>query len=402
MEALEGIRVIEISVGQVGPMACELLAFFGAEVIRIESLRKVDVTRTQRDPITQAPKGLDQVPQFNNINLNKLGIRLNMGMPEGVGLAKRLIETSDVLVENFSAGAIDRLGLGYGVVREIKPDIIMASASGSGSSGPEAGMMGFAPIFVYLSGLAEMGGYPDGPPFEGRTSADAINSYTLFFAIMAALWHRQRTGQGQYIDYSSREGLACIIGDSIMDYTMNGRAQSRNGNLDDIMAPHNCYRCRGDDRWVSIAVSSQEEWLALCRAVGHPEWAEEGKFSDAPSRWQNQEELDRLLEAWTLGHTSYEVMDILQKVGVAAVPSFTAEDLYTDPHLAERGLFEVVEHPALGATPVLGCPWSLSASPARIRRPAPLFGEHNDYVFGELLGLSRGEISRLEEARAIW
>ena len=402
IEALEGIRVIEVSVGQVGPMACELLAFFGAEVIRVESLKKVDVTRTQRGFATRNPRGLDQMPQFNHLNLNKLSARLDMSTPRGIELAKGLVKQSDILVENFSAGAIDRLGLGYGVVKGLKPDIIMASASGSGSTGPEAGMLGFAPIFVYLSGLAEMGGYPDGPPFEGRSSADSINAYTLFFAIMSALWHRQRTGRGQYIDYSSRVGLACIIGDSLMDYTMNGRARSRNGNLDEAMAPHNCYRCRGDDSWVSIAVSSEREWLSLCRVVGHQEWAGQERFAGAPARWRNREEIDRLLEAWTVGRTPYEVMDALQRAGVAAVPSFTAADIYTDPHLAERGLLEVVDHPELGAAPVFGCPWKLSDSSARISRPGPLFGEHNEYVFGELLGLSREEVSRLEGDRIIW
>jgi len=214
-------------------------------------------------------------------------------------------------------------------------------------------------------------------------------------ALLAALNHCQQTGQGQHIDLSSREAMTCLIGDSLLDYTMNGRVQSRNGNLDDTMAPHNCYRCRGEDSWVSIAVGNQEEWLALCRAMGRPELAQDKRFADTISRWENQDELDRLVEQWTLNYTNYDVMQMLQSVGVAAVPSFNAENLFTDPHLAEQDFTQVVEHPELGALVMLKPPWELSQTPARIVRHSPLFGEHNDYVLGELLGLSEQKLEYL-------
>ncbi|MFC1925017.1 CaiB/BaiF CoA transferase family protein, partial [Chloroflexota bacterium] len=286
--------------------------------------------------------------------------------------------------------------------KEIKPEIIMISASGSGTKGPEAGMHALAPVFGALSGLADMTGYADGEPAEIRISGDYVNSATVFFVLLAALWHCKRTGQGQFIDYSSREGLCCFIGDSFMDYTMNNRVQSRNGNRDDVMAPHNCYRCRGEDKWVSIAIATEEEWNSFCNAIGDPEWANEERFSNACNRWQNQEELDKLVGEWTIRYSPYEVMDILQKAGVAAVPSFSAQDMYTDPHLTARGFTEIVEHPKLGAAMIIRNPWRLSADPPRITSHAPLLGEHNEYVFGELLGMGKEEIARLEEAKVIW
>ena len=183
---------------------------------------------------------------------------------------------------------------------------------------------------------------------------------------------------------------------------MNGRVQSRDGNRDEIMAPHNCYRCLGEDRWISIAVSTEEEWQALCQVMGKPDWSRELRFSDAYNRWQNQEELDKLLESWTLNYTNYDLMHMLQKVGVAAVPSFASEDLFTDPHLAEREFSQVFERPKTGNYMIIAPPWKLSSTPARIVRDAPSIGEHNDYVFGKLLGMSQEEIAKLQEEGVLY
>lgn len=274
----------------------------------------------------------------------------------------------------------------------------MISASASGRTGPEAGVRALAPVFAALSGLSEMTGYADGEPFVGRMSMDTINATGVCFALLAALWHHHRTGQGQYIDYSSREALSLTIGDSLMDYIMNGRVQSRNGNRDEIMAPHNCYPCQGEDKWISIAIATEEEWAAFCDVIGNPEWTKDEKFADAYNRWNNQEELDKLVREWTLKHTHYEVMNILQKAGVAAVPSFSSQDLLSDPHLSSRDLMEVVEHPKLGATMVIRNPWRLSETPPQITRHSPLLGEHNEYVFGKLLEIDKDEIACMEKA----
>jgi len=183
---------------------------------------------------------------------------------------------------------------------------------------------------------------------------------------------------------------------------MNGRVQSRNGNVNGFMAPHNCYRCKGDDRWISIAIANDEEWEAFCAALSNPEWTKEERFSDTYTRWQNQEELDHLIEEWTLNHTDYEVMEKLQKSGIAAVPSFSSMELCTDPHLKERGAWVEVNHPIIGKQTVAAPPWKLSATPAQIQRSGPLLGEHNQYIFGELLGISSDEITRFIEEKVIY
>ncbi len=309
---------------------------------------------------------------------------------------------SDIVTENFTPGVMERRGLGYEDLKKLKPDIIMFSSSANGATGPESHIRGYAPIFTALSGLGEMIGYPDGPPTEVRASRDFTSAVYGFFAIMTALMHRQKTGEGQHIEMSSREAIACTIGDSLLDYIMNGRVQSRTGNRDDIMAPHNCYRCKGEDKWVSIAVANEEEWESLCRAMGNPEWTREPRFSDEVSRWHNQEELDKNIEKWTINYTYHEVMETLQKVGVAAVPSYSADDLYANPHLGERESFQVAEHPEMGAHLIITCPWKFSATPPRIYRDSPLLGQHNDYVYRELLGISKEEIERLTKEKVFY
>ena len=395
MDALAGVRVIDFSMGAAGPWSADLLAWMGAEVIKVESSRHPEIMRIILDPVTRQPQSPNRSLLFETVNSNKLGVTLDLTHPEAIELAKRLVATSDVVVESFSPGVMDKFGLGYQELRAINPSLIMLSCSAAGATGPESHSLGLAPLFSAMGGLGHMTGYTDGPPSEIRFTIDMMVALTNAVALLAALNHRQQTGQGQHIDLSSREAMTCLIGDSLLDYTMNGRVQSRNGNLDDIMAPHNCYRCRGEDSWVSIAVGNQEEWLALCRAMGRPELAQDKRFADTISRWENQDELDLLVEQWTLNYTNYDVMHMLQSVGVAAVPSFNAENLFTDPHLAEQDFTQVVEHPELGALVMLKPPWELSQTPARIVRHSPLFGEHNDYVLGELLGLSEQKLEYL-------
>jgi benzylsuccinate CoA-transferase BbsF subunit len=333
--------------------------------------------------------------------VNKLGIALDLSQPEATELAKRLVRISDVVVESFTPGVMSRLGLGYEALSLVNPRIIMLSISSNGSIGPEAQYAGYAPMFNATSGLGEMTGYPDGPPAVMRITIDNLVAHLNAFAILAALIYRQETGEGQYIDASAQEAIACLIGDSIMDYTMNGRVQYRDGNRDEIMAPHNCYRCLGEDRWISIVVSTDREWQSLRQVMGNPAWSKEARFSDAYNRWQNQEELDKLLENWTINYSNYELMHMLQKADVAAVPSFTSEDLFTDPHLAERDFSQLVDRRS-GKYMMVAPPWKLSATPARIVQDAPSLGQHNEYVFGKLLGMPHEEISKLEGERVLY
>ena len=400
--ALEGVRIADFCWLWAGAYATGLLALLGAEVIKIESMARPDPSRKMTLTIGQAFEGVEHSPVFNSINLNKLSVRLNLKQPAAVELAKKIVQISDVASENMRPGAMDSIGLGYDVLKEVKPDIIMLSSSAFGSEGPLRRYGGYAPSFACYSGLAHLTGYSDGPPNPMTGSTDLMSATTSAFAIMAALNHRQHTGQGQHIDMASVESLAVFTGDALMEYIMNGRVQSRNGNHDRIMAPHNCYRCRGDDKWVSIAVSTDEEWQAFCNAAGHPEWASDERFADAYSRWKNERELNDLIGEWTVNYTHYEVTEILQKAGVAAIPSFSNEEIFSDPHFKARELAIEVEHPSMGKQVVLGPPWRLSETPARVTKSAPTIGENNEYVFGEILGMSGKEIARLIEEEIIY
>lgn len=401
MDALAGVRVVDFTWYGAGPYCTLMMALMGAEVIKIESMKRLDNARIRGEAF-QKTGNVDQSQAFNSGNLNKLSLTLNLTKPKAIELAKAITLTSDVVANNFSAGVMDRLGLGYDVLRKIRPDIVMLSSSASGSTGPESRYVGFASVFGALSGLGWMTGYTDGPPVEMRLPMDYGSATMSLFAVLAALNCRKRTGVGQHIDLASREVPSCFIGDSLMAYIMNGRNQARSGNQDDTMAPHNCYPCKGEDAWVSIAVPNEEEWAALCNAMDNPAWTKEECFSDALSRWRNQVELDKLIGQWTVNHTHYEVMHILQAAGVAAFPSMSGKDIFTDPHIADRGLAPVVEHPLIGKQTVVGIPFKLSATPGKVKRHAPLLGEHNSYVLGKLLGIAEREIKALAEEEVVY
>ena len=371
-----------------------LLGFLGAEIIKIESKAQMDGAR--RPPY--AYDDPDSSPVFNSLNLNKLSVQLNLKEPAALRLAHRLVSVSDAVVENMRPGVMDRLGLGYERLRRLNPSIVMVSASSAGSAGPEKSFPGYASVFNALSGLGHLTGYPDGPPTELRDGIDARVGTTTAFAVLAALFHRLRTGEGQFIDLSSREAIAMFTGEALLDYSMNGRIQERRGNREPGMAPHGCYRCKGDQAWITIAVADDLEWEALCRAAGHPEWASESRFADGFLRYKNQDALDSLIEGWTQGIAAEEAARLLQSAGVAAAPSISSRDLAEDPHLQARGVWQELRHPVLGAQTVQGPPWALSETPATIRSSGPLLGQHNGYVLQELLGASPDEVGEWMEA----
>jgi benzylsuccinate CoA-transferase BbsF subunit len=408
MGPLSGVKVLEFGMAVAAPHGCKLLAFMGAEVIKIESMNRLDMLRRAGidaekgakiralRPGEPLPPGVSVDTFVSNItHLNKMGVTLDLGKPEAVDLAKRLAAKSDVVVENFRPRVMEHYGLHYPVLQELNPDLIMLSTSLAGRTGPEHEYLGYMEVFGAIGGLGHLTGYSDGPPTWIRFSMDTMSAVTAAGAILAALIHRQKTGEGQYIDYSSYEGATCLIGDALLDYSMNRRNQSRQANLDDFMAPHNCYRCQGDDQWVSIAVGTNEEWNAFCSAIGNPDWTRDERFSDSYSRWQHQRQMDELINQWTMEHAPFEAMRILQEAGVAAVPSYSSPDIWGDPHLDERGLTVVVDQEVLGAQPVLAPPWKLSRTPAEITAAGPTLGQHNEHVFGDILGLSSAEISSL-------
>jgi benzylsuccinate CoA-transferase BbsF subunit len=399
---LEGVRVADFSWAWAGPYATLLLGFLGAEVIKIESRRRLDHSRLISLTTGQSFQNVDASAVFCQLNSNKLGITLNLSKPEGVDLAKKIVARSDIVLENFRPGVIEKLGLGYPALKEIKQDIIMLSISACGQKGPERHYVGYAPNFGALGGLSYLTGYYGGEPSTLVGSMDLRVGTWAVFAVLAALAYRQRTGEGQYIDLSASEAISCLITDSIMEYTINGRIPSRMGNRDDMMAPHNCYRCRGEDQWVSIAVSTEEEWKALCGVMGNPEWVRDTRFGDNYRRWQNQEEMDGKITEWTVNYTCNEVTEKLQRAGIAAFPSMSNKDMFECPHLRERGFVTELTHSVIGRHATISPPWKLRATPAKIYRQAPLMGEDNEYVFGELLSLSKEEITDLTKEEVIY
>lgn len=397
-----GVTVTEFTSAWAGPYATCLLAFLGAEVIKVESRKRIDHARFTSFTTGRAFSSPDESPVFDNLNLNKKSVCLNLRRRRAVAIAKRLVEQSDVVVENMRPGVIARLGLGYADLCEVKRDIIYLSSSACGQTGPDREHVGYAPHFGGAAGLSYVTGYEDWPPSILAGAFDLRSATTAAFAILAALLCRQRTGEGQYIDMASQEAIAMLNSDALMEYAMNGRVRMRAGNRHHAMAPHNCYRCRGNDEWISIAVADDREWGALCGAMGQEELARDPRFSTRESRWSNQDALDAIVGAWTADRDSYEVMHCLQAVGVAAAPSLSNEALFKDPHVSERGAFVAVEHPVLGKDWVIGPPWRLSETPAGVRRRAPLLGEHNTEIFEGRLGMSREEIQRLEEQQVIY
>jgi benzylsuccinate CoA-transferase BbsF subunit len=398
---LEGVRVLDFTWAWAGPQATLLLALMGAEVIKVESKRRLDHSRLRSLVAGPSMTGPDASFIFNTLNLNKLSVTLNLSKPEAVEIARSLARISDVVAQNMRPGVLERLGLGYEDLKKVKPDIIMLSSSAVGATGPERLYTGYAPTFAAMGGMAYITGRVGGRPAPLMGTIDLRVGSTGTFAVLAALYHRKLTGEGQHIDLSSAEAVSALMGDVFMDYTMNGRVQERVGNCDRAMAPHGVYRCR-DNKWVSIAVGSEAEWRALCGVVGDARLADDERFADAFSRWQNQEALDELIGEWTAARTPVEVMEALQAAGVAAMPVYGGEEIVTDRHVLARGVIEEVEHPLMGTKKVLGPPWRLTKTPARVLRHGPLLGQHNDYVLGDLLGMSKDDIARLTAEEVLY
>ena len=399
---LEGIRVTDFGWILAAPQCTAWLGVMGAEVIRIESQQRLDPIRfLGQDP--RALKGPDGSPIFSGLNYSKKGVTLNLGHPQGITLAKEIVRRSDVVVENFTAGMMKRWGLGYKDLCKIKPDIVMLSGSPVGQYGPDSRFVGWGPITQASAGICHLTGYTDGPPVGlGGSWPDYMVGVVMTYAVLTALYYRRRTGRGQYIDLAMAEVVTSMLPEAVMDYLMNQRDRGRRGNQDDVMVPHNVYRCQGEDRWVAIAVESEEEWQSLCQAVGHPEWLEDKRFREQRSRKTHEPELDALLTAWTRERSQTEIMPLLQNAGVAATPVYDTDSLVADPQFQHRDFLVSPDHPVTGNHPVAGIPGKYSAIDKLRYTPAPCLGQDNEYVFGEILGLSPEEISRLQEEKVIY
>ena len=398
---LSGIRIVEMGQLIAIPSAMKMLADMGAQVIRLESCQRLESYRT--DSLYQndvTAEFWNRGANFYEQNRNKLGFTLDLSRPEGLAILRELIVISDVFAENFTPRVIKNFHLEYEDLCKIRPDIIMVSSTGYGYTGPWANFGATGPATEGASGLAYMTGYRNGPPVMSEIPyTDYTAGEHTAFAVMAALLHRRRTGRGQFIDVSQTETASSTIPEALLDFAANRRIEPRMGNEDPVMAPHGCYRCQGDERWIVIAVSTDVKWKALCKVLNRPEWLEDKHFRDEPSRWQHRAELDKLMGEATLGWDSYQLMRALQGAGVPAGAVLDAKDLLFDPHLRARGFYEVVaHHPSTGIPPLpyASRPWKLSRTPAAPGKAAPIMGEHNKWVLMELLGHSEEQIAALE------
>jgi benzylsuccinate CoA-transferase BbsF subunit len=403
---LEGIRILDLTMVFAGPICSRILTSLGAEVIKIESASRPDVfTRAnvypENDP-GQEPWNRGSL--FHSVNAGKYGISLNLGTDPGREIFRRLVKISDVVIENYSPRVMENWGLGYEDLRKIKPDLTMVSMSGLGHYGPLRDFYMYVPGMEGMSGLTHSTGYPDKPPLlSGYAYGDWTLGTTGAAVLLVALYYRKRTGKGQYIDVAGREAMMCHVGEILMDYTLNGRERTRVGNQHSSAAPHGCYHCKGEDDWINIAIEDDEQWERFCRAIGNPTWTKEERFSDCQSRWTNRDELDRFVEEWTKRRDHYETMDILQKAGVPAGAVLNMKEIHLDPHLDERNFFEVIDHgKGIGKRPIPNLmPAKFSEGESFGSRRAPCFGQDNEYVFCNLLGMSKDELGKLEEAKII-
>jgi benzylsuccinate CoA-transferase BbsF subunit len=407
---LGNYRIVDLGTAWAGPQAGQILADMGAEVVKVETRTRLDGLRLGRPIIEDDAAGGDEglwpelQPVFHGLNRNKLSITLNLKTPEGLRLIRELIARSDVVLNNYSPGVLGRLGLDFPELRKVRPDIILVSMPSVGDSGPLRDILAYAPNIQALSGLSGVIGY-QGEPLVGELQApwsDAVAALHAALGTVAALRHRNRTGEGQSVEVAQLEATTSMLGEPLLDYQMTGKVAEPQGNFDPAFAPHNNYPCVEEDTWVAIAVQGEKEWEKFCRALENPGWTGDPRFEDRHSRVLHCRELDRHVAEWTRQHTSEEVTGLLQQHGVAAMPVMSIEGQFMDPHLQERQAFAEVEHPHVGAEWVYGMPWLLSDTPGSVRTAAPLLGQHNDYIIHELLGVPAAELECLRAAEVVY
>jgi len=389
----EGIKVAEFAWVGVGPQVARELAGHGATVIRVESHRRPDALRTA-GPFKELTPGIDRSAFGTVYNTNKYGISLDLTRPKGQEVANRLIKWADIVTESFTPGSMKTLGLDYEAACEIKPDIIYFSTCQMGQHGPLSRFGGYGEFGAAYAGYGNLLGSPDRSPLPAVNAyPDFIAPWYLTMTLINALLYRRKTGQGMYLDQAQVEAGITMLGPVMLDYSVNGRVASRMENHDPYMAPHNVYPCLGEDRWVAITVTTEEEWQSLCRLMGQPEWAQSPKFTTMLGRKENEEELDTLIAGWTRDYEPHQLMVMLQDAAVPGGVVQTAEDLFNDPQLKERQHFRFLEHQVIGRHAYNAPAYQLSRTPAHISKAGPCLGEDNEYVYKEILGYSDDEIA---------
>lgn len=395
---LEGVRVADFTWIGAGAFTTKLLADFGAQVIKIESAERLDALRGSR-PFRDGKPGVNRSGYFADRNSSKRGITLNLKSAKGQELARQLIAKSDVVANNFSPGVMEKFGLGYKDVRRIRPDIVYISMSMQGGAGPEHKYLGFGLTIGALTGLQYLSGLPEAEPAgTGTNFPDHIpNPCHAAFAVLAALFHRRRTGEGQLIDMAQTEPMISLLGPTILNYTANGDLSERTGNVRMPRVPHGVYPCAGDDRWIAISAWTDAAWEALIRVLGFPNWADR-ELSGAERRLARRQEIDDGIAEITRQRDADELMAALQGEGVpAGVVRSAADVVLSDPQLRHRGHWVRLHHREMGRSLYNAPPFRMSGVDTVPRTPAPLLGEHTSEVCKEIFGFADDEIAKLRD-----
>jgi len=401
-KALEGIRVLDLTRILAGPYCSMLFADLGAEVLKIEP-PEGEMIR-DNPPRVQTGKGgrhdRSRSAYFLSLNRNKYGITLNLKHPRAVKIFKDLVSKSDVVLENYAPGVMKRLGIDYPVLREINPRIVMCSISGFGQWGPHSQKTSFDIVAQATGGLMSVTGNPDSPPVKAGTSIGDLNAAVhAAFAIMAALWHREKAGVGQHIDVSMQETMVSVMEGAVVRWTVGQELMQPIGSHNTNESPMAAYRCK--DGYIIIGTVGNEHFQRFCRAIGKPEWLNRPEYATKGLRWARKWEMQKEIEEITVQYTVKEVGEMMDRERVANAPILNIQQVVEDPHLNERGYFVEVEHPIIGKAKIPGFAFKMSETPGKIDRPSPLVGEHNEEVFRKYLGLGEEEIEKLKNEGAI-
>jgi benzylsuccinate CoA-transferase BbsF subunit len=400
---LEGIRVANFGWVWAGPVVGQTLGFLGAEVYKIESRARIDLTR-MLPPFAGGERDPDRSLSNHATWAGNGSVTLNLKRPEAQGLARDLVSKCDVVIENFGPGVMHALGLGYEELRAVRPDLVMFSMPAAGLTGPLKSIRTYGLSLTSITGLDSLTGYVDGPPIPVENAfSDPYNGIMGAFAVLTALRYRDRTGKGQHIDYSQQEAVMQMVGPAFMDYALNGRVAGPMGNRHPLgaAAPHGVFPCAGEDRWISIAVIEPAEWEGLVAAMEHPEWARAPELATPEGRVAHVDALHERLAGWTAGFDDRELAERLQRHGVAAAPVLNVGDLLHDPHYRARGTFIEVRHPLGFRETIYGAYVKTSRTEAKVE-PGPRMGRDNDHVFRELLGLPEERYRSLVEDEVIY
>ena len=399
---LSGIRVLDLTHRLAGPTLTMLLGDWGAEIVKLEWWYRMDAWRG----VISIEHDVDGAQLYNKrlnwlkLNRNKRDITLNLRTEKGKELFFQLVAKCDVVADNFSAGTMDSMGLGYEQLSRVNSRIVMVSLPGFGNWGPHAGFVGNGGTIQGYAGLTSLTGYEDGVPRSSvNTWPDPSSGIAGAVAVAMALIWREKTGKGQFIDLAQSEVVLSLIGEAILDCSANGRVQGPAGNTDQAMAPHGCYPCKGEDSWVTIAVGTDVEWQAMCRVAGHPEWARDSRFLDQLLRHQNRRALDQFVEAWTRTEDRWELARRLQQAGVAATPVVAQEEFGDELALPAKGFFQSLDHPYLTTYP--GPAARINGQELPLRLPPPMLGEHNELLYEALLGLSKEDLAKLRDEKVV-